>query len=298
MRLHGIARRTLFDPMHDEQPFCQDLTERRKTTVRFLGQQSEVTIDDTWPRVGEMQSLRKGTTEFWTNDMPQDDTWRPNRHHSSILLLFRNHLTRHAVVMFPPPPNPVASTEHGCRDSRLPAVPHTEDAEEKGRRVVLGMSELSNVSSSHHHDPSGATESQDAAAEAADPSSQRLDTSEGMSTPPGQALGKWHGKGKNVSAVRGHHQRQGRDHWNQQVDPEETGDRRGEASFQADGGGTHGAGSGAGRGRRSQEIAGGSSGGGTSSPEQSDRSSILSGTSDGGNVPDQETVGGELGTSQ
>ena len=29
VRVHGIARRTLFDPMHDEQPFCQDLTERR-----------------------------------------------------------------------------------------------------------------------------------------------------------------------------------------------------------------------------------------------------------------------------
>ena len=69
-------------------------------------------------------------------------------------------------------------------------MPHTEDAEEKGRRVVLGMSELSNVYSSHHHDPSSTTESQDAAAEAADPSNQRQDTSEGMSTPPGQALGK------------------------------------------------------------------------------------------------------------
>ena len=82
--------------------------------------------------------------------------------------------------MFPPLPNPVISTEHGCRDSRLPAVPHTEDAEEKGRRVVLEMSEPSNVYSSHHHDPSGTTESQDTASEAADPSSQRQDTSEGM----------------------------------------------------------------------------------------------------------------------
>ena len=90
--------------------------------------------------------------------------------------------------MFPPPPNPVASTEHGCRDSHLPAVPHTEGAEEKGRRVVLGMSELSHVYSSHHHEPSDTTESQDAATEAADPSCQRQDTSEGMS-------GKWHGKG-------------------------------------------------------------------------------------------------------
>ena len=67
----------------------------------------------------------------------------------------------------------------------------------------------------------------DSHTEAADPSSQRQDTGEGMSTPPGQALGGWHGKGKYVSAVRGHHQRQGRDHWYQQVDPEETGDRRG-----------------------------------------------------------------------
>ena len=131
-----------------------------------------MTIDDTWPRVDEMQSLWTGTTEFWTNDMPQDDTWRHNRHHSNILPLFRNYLTLNAVAMFPPPLNPVVSTEHGCRDSRVPAVPHTEDAEEKGRRVVLGMSELSSVYSSHHHDPSSTTESKDAAAEAADPSSQ------------------------------------------------------------------------------------------------------------------------------
>ena len=101
-----------------------------------------------------------------------------------------------------------------------------------------------------------------------------------------------------MSAVRGHHQRQGRDHRNQQVDPEETGDLRGEASSQPDGGGKHRAGSGAGRGRRRQEIAGGSPCGGTSRPEQSERSSIPSGTSDGGNATDQETVGGELGASQ
>ena len=35
-----------------------------------------------------------------------------------------------------------------------------------------------------------------AQSEAANPSSQRQDPSEGMSTPPGQALGKCHGKGK------------------------------------------------------------------------------------------------------
>ena len=81
------------------------------------------------------------------SDMPQDDTWQPYRHHSNIFPLFRNHLTRNAVAMFLPPLNPVASTEHECRDAHLPVVPHTEDAEEKGRRVVLGVPELSNVHS-------------------------------------------------------------------------------------------------------------------------------------------------------
>ena len=104
-----------------------------------------MTIDDTWQQAGEMRSLWKGTTEFWTNDMPQDNTWKPNRHHSNILPLFRNHLTRDAVAMFPLPPNLVASTDHGYRNLHLPAVPHTEDAKERGRRVILGVTELSNV---------------------------------------------------------------------------------------------------------------------------------------------------------
>ena len=134
--------------------------------------------------------------------------------------------------------------------------------------------------------------------EAANPSSQRQDPSEGMSPPPGQVLGTWHGKGKYVSAVWGHHQQQGRGHWHQQVDPKEIGDRREEASLQPDGGGTHRTGRGAGRGRRSQEIDGGSPFGSPSSPEQSDRSSIPSGTGDGRNVPDLETVGGEPGASK
>ena len=84
-----------------------------------------MTIDDTWPQLGEMRSPWKGITEFWTDDMPQD-----NRHHSNIISLFRNHVTQNSVAMFPPPPNPVISIEHGCRDSRLSVVPHTEDAEE------------------------------------------------------------------------------------------------------------------------------------------------------------------------
>ena len=110
---------------NDEQPFRQDLTERRRTTVRFLGQQSDMTIDDTWPQAGEMRSLWKGTTEFGTDGMSQDDTWKPNRHHSNILPLFRNHLTRNAVAMFPLSPNPVASTEHGCRGTPICPLCHT-----------------------------------------------------------------------------------------------------------------------------------------------------------------------------
>ena len=70
--------------------------------------------------------------------MPQDATWRPNRHHSNIIPLFRNHVTQNAVAMFPPPPNPVASTEHGCPHSPLPAV---------GDAWVLG-----DAGSSHHDD--------------------------------------------------------------------------------------------------------------------------------------------------
>ena len=31
------------------------------------------------------------------------------------------------------------------RNLHLPTVPHTEDAKEKGRRVILGVTELSNV---------------------------------------------------------------------------------------------------------------------------------------------------------
>ena len=66
VRVHGIARRTLFDPTHDEQPLCQNVTERRRTTVRFLGQHSEMSIDDTLPQTGEMRSRWKGTTKFGT----------------------------------------------------------------------------------------------------------------------------------------------------------------------------------------------------------------------------------------
>ena len=146
MRVHGIARRTLFDPEHDEQPFCQDLTERRRTTVRFLGQQSDVTIDDTWPQAGEMRSLWKGTTEFRTNDKPQDDTWKPNRHHSNILPLCRT------VAMFPLPPNPVASTEHGAEIPTCPLC-HTPRMPRIKGDAWFWWSELSNVYSSHHDDP-------------------------------------------------------------------------------------------------------------------------------------------------
>ena len=162
---------------------------------------------------------------------------------------------------------------------------HIENAEEEGRCVVLGLPKLYSVYSTHD-DSSGATES------------QREDPGGGMSTPPGQALGKWHGKGKYVSAVRGHHQRQGRDRWNQQIGSEVTGDRRRETASQQDGRRTYTAESGAGRGRRSQEVAGRGPCGSPSSPEQSSRSRFSGGTCNGGDGTDQETVGGGLGASR
>ena len=118
MRVHSIARRT-----HDEQPFCHNLTERRRT-VRFLVQQNEMMIDDTWRQAGEMRSLWKDTTECWTNDMPQDDTWRPNRHHSHIFPLFRSRLTRDPAAMFPLQRGLVSEEEE--RHSRKKLEGHTE----------------------------------------------------------------------------------------------------------------------------------------------------------------------------
>ena len=239
------------DTMHDEQPFCHNLTERRRTTVRFLGQQSEMMLDETWPQVGEMRSLWKGTTEFWTNDMPLDDTWEPNRHHSHILSLFRTHLTRDTAAVFLSLQNPVASTEHECRDPHLPVVSHTENAEEEGRGVVLGLPKLYSVYSNHHDDSSGGTESR----------------------------------------------RQGRNHGSQKVRIAGAGVRRG-ATFHPEYGGTHRTGSIARRGQLSQEVAERGTFGGTIFPEQSGRNSIPTGTGDGEDVPDDETVGGEVGASR
>ena len=248
MRVRGIAGQTLFDPVHDEQPFCQNLTERRRTTVKFLGQQSEMTIDDTWPQRGEMRSLLKGTAGFWTRDMPHDDIWEPNRHHSSMILLFRNHLTRTTVAMPPSLVNTVALASHERRIFHLSVVSHPEDAEEKGRRVVLGLPELSSVYSTHH-DSSCPTTPQDAAVEAANSGRQRQDSSEGMSSPSGQALGQWHRKGKHMPTVWSHHLRQGRDYWDQHGDTAATDDRRDYAALQSDGGRTHRTGLSAGRDR-------------------------------------------------
>ena len=55
--------------MHDEQAILSGLTERRRTIVKFLGHESKMTIDytDTWAQKGDMRSLWKGTTKFWTH---------------------------------------------------------------------------------------------------------------------------------------------------------------------------------------------------------------------------------------
>ena len=70
------------------------------------------------------------------------------------------------------------------------------------------------------------------------------------------SLGQMARERKHVPAVWSHHQRQGRNHGNQQVHTAEIDVQRGEAPFQPEGGGTHRTGPGTGRGRRSQEVVG------------------------------------------
>ena len=189
--------------MHDEQPFCRNLTERRRTTVGFLGQQSEKTIDDTWPQAGEMRSLWKGTTEFCANDMPQDDTWEPSRHHSSIFPLFCNHMTRNAVAMFPLPLNPVASTEHEMPRSPFFLLCHTPRMpRRKGDAWIWACQNYPTCAAPTTTTPPVPQNLKTLLLKAANPNSQLQDPSEGMPTPPGQALGQRHGKrGIRVSCV-------------------------------------------------------------------------------------------------
>ena len=97
---------------------------------------------------------------FWTKDVPQDDTLgsqQTSHSHSSSLfqsiwaetqqpcsLYFRILLPRLSMSV---------------RDLHLPVVSHTENAEEEGKSVVLGLPKLYSVYSTHHDDFSGATES-------------------------------------------------------------------------------------------------------------------------------------------
>ena len=155
--------------------------------------------------------------------------------------------------MFPLLQNPVASTEHECRDPHLPAVSHTENAGEEGRGVVLGLPKFFSVYSNHHDDCSGGTESR----------------------------------------------RQGRNHGSQQVHTAGVGVRRGgeRHSSQNMEGHTELGLLQDRRGQLNQEVAERGSIGGTICPEQSCRNSIPTGTGDGEDVPDHETVGGEIGAN-
>ena len=74
----------------------------------------------------------KGTTEFWTQDTPPDDTWKPNRHNQHIKPLFRNNLNQIVSATHPPFENTVAQAEHGRRDSTLSFLSRAEDAKEEG----------------------------------------------------------------------------------------------------------------------------------------------------------------------
>ena len=103
-------------------------------------------------------------------------------------------------------------------ESHLSRTSHTEDAEKTRRRVVLGVVRIIQ----RVQRP---------------PRRLRQVSREGMSSPCGQALGQLHGKGKHVPTVWSHHQRQGRGHWDQQVDSTATDDRRDTASLQPNDGG-------------------------------------------------------------
>ena len=52
-----------------------------------------------------------------------------------------------------------------------------------------------------------------------------------MPSPSGQTLGRWHGQGGHVPTVWSHHQRHGRDHWDQQGDPTVSDDHRDDTSL-------------------------------------------------------------------
>ena len=119
------------------------------------------------------------------------------------------------------------------------------------------------------------TAPQDAAVEAAPNRGRpRQDPSERMSSPFGQDLGQRHGEGNHVPTVWSHHQRQGRDYKDQEVDPTATDDHRDTVSLQPECGWAHGVGPIARRDRRSQTIAGGSPRGSTSRSSQSGRISM------------------------
>ena len=146
--------------------------------------------------------------------------------------------------------------------------------------MFLGLSELSNVYSTHHDDPSDATESQDAATDAANPGHQRQDSSEGMSPPSCQALGQMVQERETRASCAGPSSTtrgaiisdKGEiTGTNKSIQRKlVTDEEKHHSSWMVEGRTELGAG----RGRRSQEVAGRGPCGSPSSPEQSNRSSI------------------------
>ena len=123
--------------MHDEQPFCSNLTERRRTTVKFLGQQSEMLIDDTWPQQVRCEASGRARQSFGQvtcHKMTLGNQQTSQSHISALPQSF----DRDTAAMFSLFQNPVASTEHECRDPNLPVVLHTENAEEEGSGFGVG----------------------------------------------------------------------------------------------------------------------------------------------------------------
>ena len=79
--------------------------------------------------MGEMRRLWKGTTEFGTRDLPPDDTWKTNRHHSAMKQLFRDHSNQAIGVEHPIFEDTAVKFVHEQRRSSLPVMSCFKDSQ-------------------------------------------------------------------------------------------------------------------------------------------------------------------------
>ena len=221
-------------------------------------------------------------TEFWTDDMPPDATWRPNRHHSNMIPLFRNHVTQ--KTQWPCFLHLRVLSSQLSMGTETPVCPLSHTSRMPRRKGDAWFWRC-----------------------------QKYPTCTALTTtnPPVPQNLKTLPLKQQTQAVNDRIPAKGCRHL--LVKPWANGTRKANTcqlcgAISNDKGEITGTSKSVQRtvegrteldrrGRRSQEVAGRSPCGGPSSPEQSNRSSIPGGTSNGGDGTDQETVGGELGTS-